>query len=139
MDDEKAMREEFQNFNKKDEVWDVDADDENQLRVELLGELEKGDTEYNIKHFEEVLNKELAVFHDSKYDYVKDIKDAYKNSLSTTSEAKIFGTIPDHVFWDIKKPQQPGALVRLNRYNPFRGREFNNFFDMRDSETYIDS
>ena len=26
----------------------------------------------------------------------------------------------------------------MNRYNPFRGREYNNFFDMRESEEYID-
>lgn len=26
----------------------------------------------------------------------------------------------------------------MNRYNPFRGREYDNFFEMRDAENYID-
>ena len=28
-------------------------------------------------------------------------------------------------------------MIRTNRYNPFRGREYNNFFDMRASEQYM--
>lgn len=87
-------------------MWEVDADDENALRIELLAELENGDTEYNIKHFEEVLNRELGVIPEGGYNYVKDIKDAYKTSLSTSTEEKIFSNIPEHAFWDIKKPQQ---------------------------------
>jgi hypothetical protein len=35
---------------------------------------------------------------------VKDLKDAHRNSLATSLEDKILETIPDHVFWDIKKP-----------------------------------
>ena len=66
------------------------------------------------------------------------MKDAYKNSLSTTTEEKIFNTIPDHVFWDIKTPQKDSPLVRTNRFNPFRGRESANFFEMRDTEEFMD-
>jgi len=87
-----------------------------------------------MEDFDKVLDKELGSFVKDKYDYVRDLKDAYKNSLRTTSEQKILATIPDHVFWDIKTPRRPAPIVRTNRYNPFRGREHNNFFEMRDSE-----
>ena len=73
-----------------------------------------------------------------KYDYIKDIKEAYKDSLKLSSEAKIFQTIPNHYFWDIKTPLKKSYIIPKNRYNPFRGREFESFFDMRDSETYMD-
>ena len=66
------------------------------------------------------------------------MKDAYKNSLRTTTEEKILSTIPDHVFWDIKKPLQKKPIIPKNKYNPFRGREFDNFFEMRESEEYMD-
>lgn len=91
-------------MNSKDEAWDVDADDENALRIALLAELESGKSEFEIKHFEEVFNKELGIFPDGKYDYVRDLKDAYKGQLSKSIEYQIFKTIPDHAFWDIKKP-----------------------------------
>lgn len=46
IDDEELLKVEFKNLNSKDEVWEVDAEDENALRIELLGELEKGETEF---------------------------------------------------------------------------------------------
>lgn len=101
-----------------------------------MDELERGQTPFDINYFENVINKELAVFPDGKYDYVRDLKDAYSQSLKTTREEKIFANIPDHVFWDIKTPQQKEPILRTNRYNPARGREFENFFDMRNSEEY---
>jgi hypothetical protein len=90
---------------------------------------------FSVEDFQKVLVKELGVFKEGEeYDYSKDMKHAYQNSLKTSTEQKIFNTIPDHVFWDIKTPQQAKSLIRLNRYNTFRGREFNNFFEMRASE-----
>jgi hypothetical protein len=73
-------------LNSKDEAWDVDADDENALRIALLAELENGKSEFEIKHFEEVFNKELGIFPDGKYDFVRDLKDAYKGTMSKTIE-----------------------------------------------------
>jgi len=32
---------------------------------------------------------------------------------------------------------KPGYIIPKNRYNPFRGREFASFFEMRDSEAYM--
>ena len=84
--------------------------------------------------------KELAVFGEGEeYNYSKDMKHAYQHSLKTNTESKIFSTLPDHLFWDIKTPQREKGHIRLNRYNAFRGREFNNFFEMRASEQYMDS
>jgi len=101
-----------------------------------MDELANGTTPFDVKDFENVLNKELNVFKEEKYDYVRDLKDAYSKSLKTTREERIFATLPDHVFWDIKTPQQKKPVLRQNRYNPARGREFDNFFDMRNSEEY---
>ena len=137
LDSEEGLRAEYANLNSKDDVWDVDAEDENQLRIDLLEELENGKTDFEIKNFEAILNKQLGIFPEGKYDFVGDLKDAYKSSLSTSTEAKIFNNIPSHAFWDIKTPQQNKNIIRMNRYNPFRGREFDNFFEMRDSEEYI--
>jgi hypothetical protein len=137
LDSEEGLRAEYANLNSKDDVWDVDAEDENQLRIDLLEELENGKTDFEIKNFEAILNKQLGIFPEGKYDFVGDLKDAYKSSLSTSTEAKIFNNIPSHAFWDIKTPQQTKNIIRMNRYNPFRGREFDNFFEMRDSEEYI--
>lgn len=104
-EDEAALRAEYQNLNSKDDVWDVDGEDENQIRIDLLEELESGKTDFEIKHFEKVLHEQLDIFPDGKYDFARDLKDAYKGSLATTTEQKIFNTIPSHVFWDIKTPQ----------------------------------
>ena len=83
--------------------------------------------------------KELAIFDEGEeYSYSKDMKHAYQYSMKTNTETKIFDTLPEHIFWDIKTPQRPNPHIRLNRYNPFRGREFENFFELRKSEEYLD-
>ena len=86
IDNEEALRAEYANLNSKDDVWDVDGEDENQIRIDLLEELENGKTDFQIKNFEAILNKELGVFPDGKYDFVTDLKDAYKGSLATSTE-----------------------------------------------------
>ena len=104
-----------------------------------MQEIEDEKSGINIDDFDKVMDKELGTFLNNKYDYVRDLKDAYKNSLGQSSEQRIFATIPDHVFWDIKTPRRQPQIVRQNRYNPFRGREHSNFFEMRDTEEYMDS
>ena len=102
---EEAMRAEYALLKSKDEVWELDDEDADAVRLGLLDELESGASPFDKSSFENILNKELSVFQDTKYDYVRDLKDAYRNSLKTTRDEKIFATIPDHVFWDIKTPQ----------------------------------
>lgn len=104
----------------------------------VFKELDSSITPFDIEQFHQQLDSELGVFvNGEKYSFVKDLKEAYKDSLKTTSEQKMFNQIPDHYFWDIKKPLKPNPGVRLNRYNPFRGREYRDFFEMRDAEEYF--
>jgi len=52
-----------------------------------------------------MIDKEISVFKQGeKYSYIKDMQDAFAPGQATSLEKKIFKTIPDHVFWDIKKP-----------------------------------
>lgn len=141
VNDDEVLKEEYDKIKSRNEVWDIDEEDEDAWRIALVEELE---TErvgpFKKEDFDAVLDKELAIFNKGeKYDYVKDLKEAYKVSLATSTEQKIFATIPDHHFWDIKKPQQAAVMIKKNRYNPFRGAEFDNFFEMRDSENYMAS
>ena len=89
---------------------------------------------------DKLMEKELAVFKTGeKYNFTKDMKDAYKSHLKLNLEDKIFKTIPDHYFWDIKKPNQKrSAPIQQNRYNPFRGNEYDNFFEMVEHEEYME-
>mgnify|MGYP006875440797 CR=1 FL=1 len=137
--DEEKLRVQYEALKAKNEAWDMDEEEEESFRMAMLQELEENKTIFKADDFEKILTKELGVFSEGeKYSYVKDLKDAYRNSLKTTSEEKILSTIPDHVFWDIKKPLQKKAIMPKNRYNTFRGREYDNFFEMRDSEEYLD-
>jgi hypothetical protein len=88
-----------------DEV--IEAEDEEAVRIAILAQMEQ-ENEFKFEDFEKYLDQELSVFKEGeKYDYIKDIKDAYKNSLAKSQTQRIFETIPDHVFWDIKKPLKP--------------------------------
>jgi len=104
LDDEK-LREQFAAAKAKEDVWDLDDEDEDAFRMALAQELTEDRAPFSVKDFDEVLTKEFGVFKEGeKYDYVKDLKNAYKDSLKTTAEQRILATIPDHVFWDIKTP-----------------------------------
>lgn len=129
LNNEEVLRAMYEKLKAAGEVWDVDETDEDAFRLAMYQELEEGKAGFEINDFAAIMDKELAVFQQGeKYDYVKDLKDAYRASLAQTTEQRIFATLPDHVFWDIKKPQQSGHLLSKNRYNPFRGKEFENFF-----------
>lgn len=103
--DDDLLRVQYEKAKGAAEVWDVDDEDEDAFRLAMLKELEEGTSGFSIEDFSNILDKELAIFgKGEKYDYVKDLKDAYKTSLAQTTEERIFATLPDHVFWDIKKP-----------------------------------
>jgi hypothetical protein len=133
------MRLLYEKLKLKSEESEFDIEDEEEFHMAIYKELDGKASPFEVEKFHEQLDKELGVFKNGeKYDYVKDLKEAYKDSLKTTSEEKIFSSIPQHFFWDIKRPLQKNPGVRLNRYNPFRGREYNSFFDMRDAEEYME-
>ena len=87
---------------------ELDAEDEDAFRLALFEELETQNAPFDMDEFSKTMDKEFAIFKGvEKYSFVKDITEAYKDSLAETTEQKIFKTIPAHVFWDIKKPQTP--------------------------------
>lgn len=100
------LKEQYNKLASAGEVWEVDPEDEEAWRAAVYDDLVGEKTPFDVSAFDAVLDKELGVFQKGeKYDFVKDLKDAYKDSLKTPLEARIFQTIPDHAFWDIKKPQ----------------------------------
>jgi hypothetical protein len=104
LQNEEKLRAEFERLTSNDEVWEVAEEDEDAMRASLLDEFARN-SDFNIEEFEDILARELSVFKTGeKYDYVTDMKRAYSESLAQTSASKIFDTLPDHVFWDIKKP-----------------------------------
>lgn len=105
--------------------------------MQLLKELYQAKPGYDMDEWKDIVAKELGVFDKGKYNFAHDLKSAYHRSLKTNTETKILEKIPDHFFWDIKAPQLAKPIMRKNRYNPFRGREFDNFFEIRASEEYM--
>lgn len=87
------------------------------------------------------LDEQLAIFKaGEKYDYVKDMKNAHSEGISTSTAYKIFKTIPDHAFWDIKKPFRDDLVETVtNPWNPARRYQFDSFFDQREYEEWLDS
>jgi len=140
LDNDEHLRTMYEKFNSDAEVWDCDPEDEEAWNNVLVEELDTEKSPFKVEEFRSVLDKELGVFQKGeKYDFVQDLKQAYSESLSEPLERRILKTIPSHAFWDIKKPlNEGGSYKRENRYNPFRGREYRDFFEMRDAEEYLD-
>lgn len=110
LSDESIMRAAYEKAKEKNDVWDFDEEDEDAYRLAIMSELADDSNAISLDKFDEVFDKELGAFLKNKYDYIRDMKDAYKNSLNTNAEQRIFKTIPDHVFWDIKTPRNKGQL-----------------------------
>ncbi len=109
-----------------------------QIRLAILAEMEQK-SPFTEDEFNEVLDKEFSVFKDGeKYDFVKDLKEAFSPALSKPTNEKILETIPDHVFWDIKKPLTADPQRFMNPYNSFRQYHTTSFFDAREYEEYMD-
>lgn len=73
------------------------------LRIALMEEIQANDLP--LDQWNDMLDKELSIFKSGeKYDYVKDLQDAYQEGLKTPLAIKILDTIPAHYFWDIKTP-----------------------------------
>ena len=86
-----------------------------------------------------LMDKHLSVFKEGqKYDFSKDLKNAFSSTLSKSLAEQILETVPDHAFWDIKKPASLEEDKIMNPYNPFRKYPFESFFDMRENEEYND-
>ena len=138
MSDEK-LREEWERAkNANSGVLEASEDDFNELRIALMDEMEQN-SPFKEDEFNDVLDKEFSVFKDGeKYDFVKDMRDAFASSLEKPAAEKILDTIPDHAFWDIKTPQRADPQRFMNPYNSFRKYHISSFFDSREYEEYMD-
>lgn len=137
--DEEKLRKEFEKLKASNEgTLEVSEEDENELRIALLEEMEDL-SPFTQDEFNEILDKEFSVFKKGeKYDYVRDLTDAFSKGLSKSTAEKIFDTIPEHVFWDIKVPQLRDPQRFMNPYNSFRKYPVASFFDHREYEEFHD-
>lgn len=107
------------------------------LRVLFLEEMQK-DEAIDENRWNEIIDKELSIFKEGeKYDYVRDMRSAYAPALEKSLYDKIFETLPDHVFWDIKTPINQELDHHVHRYNPARPLAETSFFQMRKYEAYL--
>jgi hypothetical protein len=134
--DEAQLKEEYEKVKAGGEV-EVSQDAETELRLAVLQEMDK--SSFSQDEFNEILDKEFSVFKiGEKYDYVKDLRSAFEKDLQKTNAQKIFETIPEHVFWDIKTPLIRDQQRFMNPYNTFRKYPTSNFFDHRETEAFMD-
>lgn len=133
---EDTLREQF-DLIKNLEVCEIESENMDELRVMYLDELAKNYIPTD--QWNDVLAAELDVFkEDEKYDYAKDLRDAHQHGLKTNLADKIFDTLPDFVFWDIKTPRASlEQEVESNKYNPARNEGNNDFFTMRIHEDWL--
>ena len=69
-----------------------------------------------------------------------DLRRTFDQSLSESLYSKILKKVPEHVFWDIKKPQNKSREeYSINPYNAARKYPHETFFDMRNHEEWISS
>lgn len=69
-----------------------------------------------------------------------DLRRTFDTEVATPMATKIFKKLPNHVFWDIKTPHTIGKEeMYLNKYNTARKYPFENFFDMRRHEDWLQS
>lgn len=93
----------------------------------------------SLERWNEILGEELGVFkHDEKYDYATDMRRQYDHTLKESKFTKIFKTLPDHVFYDIKKPmfKYMEESIRYNTINPTRKHWADDFFEYRELDEW---
>ena len=87
--------------------------------------------------FENALISEIHIFQDGQeYNFVEDLRSGFDEGLREPMAKKIFDTLPDHVFYDIKKPLIANDDSFWNKYNPARAHPNSSFFEMRSNADY---
>lgn len=133
---EDRLKRQFEAFSNQMPIDGALDEDDDDLRIAIWEENELVDLP--VDEWNDMLDKELSVFKKGKkYDFVEDLQDAYKQGLKTPLADKILETIPEHVFFDIKKPLHEQQDVPMNKYNPARKVAGSNFFDMRKNYAYF--
>lgn len=125
-------------FEQQKDVNAIEAEDENETRMVLFDQMEEAG--FSKEEWDQILAREFNTFQEGeKYDYTIDLRRTFDEGLSTSSFDKIFAKLPDHVFWDIKKPQSPDEHFYMNKWNAARQYPNKSFFDMRRHEDWIQS
>lgn len=133
--DESIMRGEFDRANKYEplpqEEWDIST-----LRMALYDELRENTTVAD--EWDQILIREFsAIKGNKKYSAVEDMSNAFAHGSKTSTFMKMLRTVPEHAFWDIKKPLVPEVDYHMNPYNPARQVPFSSFFDARKYDQYL--
>lgn len=113
--DEESMRRIYDNALERNLEPMSDDPESDEFRIQLMEDLEADNV--SLDKWNEIMCNELGVFKGGeKYDYVTDIRRQFDPSLTTSKIDKIFATIPEHVFWDIKKPldRNQEEILRAN-------------------------
>lgn len=132
--DEETARKQFEVLKEDGAFEDEDGSDE--LRVSL-GKRRDAEDQIEMDALREKMEAEFSSFiKGEKYDYVTDMRKAYAHELATPMAHKIYKTLPDHVFWDIKKPLVAEEVTYENPYNPGRAHYNVNFFEARKLEQW---
>ena len=126
-------------FDKLRNLEALEGEDEDEIRAAVFDALEESGIDK--EEWDQILSREFDTFkRGEKYDYVKDLRATFDEGLSTPTAVKIFKKLPDHVFWDIKKPQaEENSEHYMNPYNPARKYPYQTFFDMRNHEEWLKS
>lgn len=138
--DEDRLKEEYERL-KNANATPIEGGEDNadEVRLTLLQEMDQSTSPFSVEEFDTVLDKEFSVFKNGeKYDFVRDLKDAFSAGLERSAAEKIFDTIPEHAFWDIKTPVRADPQRFMNPYNSFRKYHVSSFFDSREYEEYMD-
>ena len=116
-----------------------EGEDEAEIRANMFDALENAGID--VEEWDKILAREFDTFQKGeKYDYVTDLRRTFDTEVATPMATKVFRKIPSYVFWDIKKPRgSNNQEMFLNPYNPARKYPFENFFDMRRHEDWIQS
>jgi len=135
--EENLLRRQFELFSNQSAIDGTLEEDEDELRIILLEECQNTD-DMPIDEWNAYLDRELSVFKQGeRYDFVKDLQDAYQHSLSQPLARRILRTIPEHVFHDIKKPIEAEQDHFCNPYNPARAIPGSDFFDIRTNYAWM--
>ena len=118
------------------DVKTIEAEEENDIRFAIYDNLDEAG--YSAEEWDQILAREFNTFKEGeKYDFVTDLRRTFDDGLATSSYDKIFAKLPDHVFWDIKKPQREDENYYINRWNAARQYPFQSFFEMRSHEDWM--
>ena len=126
-------------YEQSKELGVIEAEDEGEINAAMVDAVEAAG--YDMAEWDAILSRELNTFKEGEsYDYVTDLRRTFNEGVSTSLGDKIFRKLPNHVFYDIKKPLHKDGTYSeyyLNPYNTARKYPFQSFTDMRRHEQWL--